>query len=619
MKLMKNMKGPTAIGTSSSSCSSWLIYSEVIVRGLIVAIGLLVSGCAAGTRPQEIGKQPPREAAGADGGAIRVGAPAEEIPAWATKELEAFAAVERCYRDFMKRFAKPDGSTVVTARCGHGNIDDIIEGFFKWDQFILLAASDELREQYVRVWKYHWKYGTDQGWFADGFYVKGYDAEHAGELLPMLWACIELRPDDRELTAVNEATARLLTSPEWFDPRRHLFRYSFVRSRPVDEAWRKKYLEPRWTGECGVNTVYTGCVWLAHLTSGQEKYRKWVLDYCAAWNRAAAANKGVFPYHIDTPSGKLGPGGDGRWWAGTEHEGRRGTASFDYARYGMVTPTRGLRNLPVAAAFLDRGDARHAAGLVSTVKALFANAREGLPPTAYDPEQGGWFRGDKWPHHIPVLLDKAYVLTWDADLRKLIDAYPVDRVKWLEQEFAEWCRFTYCGRGGLAVAEKAFDRARQRAERRMQKAAALAEPKKGDDLTDVTLERVCDFAYVDGAQWGGHNARCGGPSPGSVGYFSESGRRGLPAGVAALVRGVREDSVTLLVCNTNRKPARLLVTGGYYGQHRIKSVSSGGAGVDVNARRVLLELPARSLARLELTLARCAYPPTLTPQTNEGR
>ncbi|MHC4913945.1 MAG: hypothetical protein ACYTGB_00520 [Planctomycetota bacterium] len=586
------------------------------MRRLLVVACLLVSGCLAGAEaPPAVGEK----ASPAAGEPFKVGAQVKEIPAWAEKELAAFAAVERCYRDFMKRYTKPDGSTVVTARCSHGNIDDIIEGFFKWDKFVLLAASDELREQYVRVWKYHWNYGTEKGWFENGFYVKGYDAEHAGELLPMLWACVELRPDDRELTSVNEATAKVLTSPEWFHPERHLFRYSFVRSRPIDEAWRKKYLEPRWVGECGVNTVYAGCVWLAHLTSGQEKYRRWVLDYCTAWNRAAAANKGVFPYHIDTPSGKLGPGGDGRWWAGSRHGDRGGTSSFDYARYGMVTPTRGLRNLPVAAAFLDGGEEKHAAGLVSTVKALFANAKDGLPVAAYDPEQGGWFRGKKWPHHIPVLLDKAFVLTWDPDLRKLMDSYPVEKVRWLEQEFAEWCRFTYCGRGGLEVAEKAFDRAKRRAERRMEKAAALKEPKKGDDLTEVTLERVCDFAYVDGAQWGGHNARCGGPSPGPVGYFDERGRRGLPPGVAALVRNVDEGSVTLLVCNTGGRPVRLLVTGGYYGQHMIGALSCAQVKARLNARRVLLELPAKGLAEVKLGLTRCALKPTLKPQTAEGR
>jgi hypothetical protein len=256
------------------------------------------------------------------------------------------------------------------------------------------------------------------------------------------------------------------------------------------------------------------------------------------------------------------------------------------------------------------------------VKACFANAEKGLPAAAYDPKEGGWFRGKKWPHHIPVLLDKAYVLTWDRELRKLMDGYPLEKVRWLEREFAEWCRFTYCRRGGLEVAEKAFDRAAHRARRRMQKAAALKEPKKGDDLTEVTLERVCDLAYVDGGQWGGHNARCGGPSPGPVGYFAENGRRGLPAGVAALVRHVEKETVRLLLCNTNAKPVRVLITGGYYGQHRIKCWNPTGSRripPSLNARRMLIELPARGLADLTLWLTRCAYLPSLKPQSEKPR
>ncbi len=550
-----------------------------------------------------------QEASRSEATPIRVGTAAKERPAWATKQLAAFAAIEKCYQDFMKRFVKPDGSTVVTARCSHGNIDDIMEGFFKWDKFMLLAASDDLREKYVRVWKYHWKYGTEKRWFADGFYVKGYDAEHAGELLPMLWACLELRPDDRELADLNIATAEVLTRPEWFDHQKGLFKYSWVRSAPIDEAWRQKWLT-RWRGECGVNTIYSSCVWLAYLSSGKEKYRKWVLDYSRAWNAAAKRNKGVFPYHIDTASGKFGPGGDGRWWKGTE----KGTASFDYAGYGFVTPTRGFRNLPVAAAFLDGGKTEHASGLVSTVKAFFANAENGLPASAYDGDKGGWFRGKKWPHHIPVLLDKAYVLTFDPELKKLIAGYPTEKARWLEREMAEWCQFTYCGKGDLSNAEKAFERAKRRAEKRMQKASALKDPRKGDDLTEVTHEYLGDLDYVDGAQWTGHNARCGGPSPGPVGYFSDKGRRGLPPGVAALVRNVEEKSTTVLLANSRGKPVRIILTGGYYGQHRIDAVASAGKRTAVKSRRVLLEVPAGGVAELKLTLVPCAEKPTLTPQ-----
>jgi len=543
---------------------------------------------------------------------VKVGTPQAEVPAWATKELAAFAAIEECYQDFMKRFVREDGSTVVTENLHHGIIDDAMEGFFKWDKFLLLAASDDLREKYIRVWKYHWRFGTEKGWFRDGFYVRGYDAEHAGELLPLLWACLELAPDDKELVETNKAVAEVLTSPTWFHPTNHLFRYGWIRSAPIDEQWRQSWLV-RWRGESAVNTLYVSGVWLAHLTTGEEKYRRWVLDYCNAWNRAARMNNGVFPYQIDTETMQLGPEGDGRWWKGTE-----GTASFDFDRYGTVVASRGWRNLSVAAAFLDGGDPQYAEGLVSTVKTMCAHREDGLPCPAYSPEQGGWYRGSKWPHHIPVLLDKAYVLTWDASLAKLMLEYPVDKVTWLEQEFANWCNFTYNRVGDLAQVEEAFERQVRRARGRMTRAAS-AKPTVGDDLTVVTLETLGNLDYVDGSQWAGHNVRNGGPSAGPVGYFSGTGRRGLPKDVAALVRHTDRQSAALILCNARAEPVRLLVTGGYYGQHRIDSLESGTVRKRINASRIALELAPRSVAEVTLTLARCAYQPTLRPQSEEPK
>lgn len=543
---------------------------------------------------------------------VKVGTTQAQVPAWARKELGAFAAIEECYQDFMQRFVRADGSTVVTENLHHGIIDDAIEGFFKWDKFLLLAASDDLREKYMRVWKYHWRFGTEKGWFANGFYVKGYDAEHAGELLPLLWACVELAPDDKELVATNKAVAEVLISEEWFHPSNHLFRYSWVRSMPIDQRWRESWLS-RWQGESAVNTLYVSGVWLAYLTSGEEKYRQWVLNYCNAWNRAARMNNGIFPYQIDTETMKLGPGGDGRWWKGTER-----TASFDFERYGTVVASRGWRNLPVAAAFLDRGNPAYAQGLVSTVQAMCANRENGLPCPAYSPEKGGWYRGKRWPHHIPTLLDRAYVLTWDPSLAKLMAEYPVEKASWLETQFANWCNFTYNRMGDLTRAEAAFEHAASGAKSRMRKAAD-AKPITGDDLTGASLHRLGDLDYVDGAQWAGHNARNGGPSPGPVGYFDTSGRRGLPQGMAALVRHTGRDVVELLVCNTRSVPVRLLVTGGYYGQHRIDLLKSGGAEKRIDACRVVLELAPDSVAEVTLTLTRCAYQPTLKPQIESPR
>jgi hypothetical protein len=548
---------------------------------------------------------------------IPAGTAFKEIPQWASLELAAFVETEKALSTFFKCFVKTGGATVVSEKVHHGNIDDIIEGFFKWDKFILLAGSDKLRKQYIDVWKYHWQLGLRKEFFKDGFYIKGYDAEHAGELFPMLWACLELSPSDPALIKVNKAFSDLMLQPAWFHPQRHLFRYTWIRSRPIDEPWREKWLVPR-SGESAINPVYSGGVFLAYLVSKENKYRKWVLDYAGAWNQAAKVNQGVFPFHIDTASGKFGPDGDGRWW-----KGGKGDESFDFEKYGMVVASRGWRSLPAAAVLLDQGNSAHAAGLVSTVKAIFANSVDGLPAVGYAKSKGGWYRDKKtWPHHIPALLSKAYELSWDPALLKLIQNYPIDnpKVRWLEKNIATWCLLTYSGKVKPDHLRARFKQLIGSARRRSKKAQDLKDPESGDDITAVSMTFFGGFDYVDGSSWAGHNGRNGGPNLGPVGYFAKSGRRGLPPGIAAAVVSSKKTEVELLICNSNPRKTALVVTGGYYGQHRIETlILNPDALHKVISAKVVLDLAPLSVARIVLKLSRHTENPSLLPVAVESK
>lgn len=547
---------------------------------------------------------------------FRIGGVVQEMPLWAKEELAAFAAMEECYQDFIRRYVLPDGATVVTANCNHGNIDDILEGIFQWDKFVLLAGSDDLRNKFIRIWKYHWRYGCEKDFFRDGFYWKGYDAEHAGELLPMLWACLELSPNDKELIDTNISIVKVLMSEKWFHPTHHLFRYSIIATFPTDNPAQRERFE-KWRGECGINTVYCSGPWLAWLTTGREQYRQWVLNYASAWNRLAKSNNGVFPYHVDTESLKLGPYGDGRWWKGTSG----GTEHFDYAASpGLSTSIRGFRNLPVAAVFADKGNLQHSEGLLSTTKAIyFASATtNGLSTSTCENDNGNLKRG-RWSHDDPVLLDKAYVLTWEASLAHIMANYPKEKTSWLERELIDWFNFTYNRIGDLKLFEEAMKRAQHRARRSMEKAAALKNPLKGDDLSEVTLNKPWDLDYIDGAQWAGQNGRNGGPSPGSIGYFDVGGRRGLPPGIAAVVKHIASDEMEVILYNSNQYPARIAISGGYYGQHLITTITEKNKSFMVNSPIATLELPQNGCSELSIRLKRYEFTPTLTPVERCGK
>ncbi len=552
------------------------------------------------------------------GEAIRVGKAVEEIPAWAKTELANLDKAETALLEFVRRFTGPEGNTLGGENAGHGAIDDRMEGLFRWDRYLVLAGSDDLRLKFLRLWKWCWRYGVGRGIFRHGFYRGSYDAEHACELFPMLWVCMELFPDDAELTAVNRRLADMLSSPTYFHPKNHFLRYSAMNVRltaaTAPQAMRKH------RGDNALNTQYTAGVWLAYLTTGQEKYRKWVLDYSRAWNKAAAGNNGILPFGVETDALKLGPNGNGEWW--------KANAGFGYEDWGMNGSSMGFNSLFTAAVYLDGGDPVHGSGLVSTVKTLFANTDEkGLPPSAYSPKHGGWYRTIKggrtvWPHHIPCMLQRAYVLTWSPEVKKLISKYPIAAVTYREKNLARWNRFTYTGEEKMAFAEGALGGGIKvnRLWKGMIKSARGSQPRGGDSQRDASpVPSRYNLDLIDGGQWAAANGRAGGPSTSEVGYFDRSGRRRLPTGVAALVRHSEKGLIKLYLCNSNGRPVALTLTGGFYGQHRIDAIEAGEVKGKPGARLARLTLAPKSVAELTVRITRCMYVPSLKPQSDVAR
>src|SRR5690606_33532899 len=68
-------------------------------------------------------------------------------------------------------------------------------------------------------------------------------------------------------------------------------------------------------GDVPLNLLSTSLVTHAFLYTGDEKYRRWVLDYTRAWEERALANGGIVPDNVG-PSGAIGECMDGKWWGG---------------------------------------------------------------------------------------------------------------------------------------------------------------------------------------------------------------------------------------------------------------------------------------------------------------
>ena len=103
-------------------------------------------------------------------------------------------------------------------------------------------------------------------------------------------------------------------------------------------------------------------------------------------------------------------------------------------------------------------------------------------------------------------------------------------------------------------------------------------------------------------------------------YFDPNRRRpGLPEDVAALVDTVGETKSAVTLVNTNPvEPAEVIIQGGAYREHALKSVSVVSKSAEADGRTLemagdylKLRLAPGSGARLEISMERFANQPTL--------
>ncbi len=565
-------------------------WSRLAAAGIVALVGL--GGCQANSPSQ-------------------VGAPvgAGELPAWAKAELDEFAALNDFAETALDKFFDPaTGKPIVAFH--HGVADDVVEGVSTWDRFVLNGGSAKVRRGMVNAWQYIYDDLVRSGDFVDGFYAKGYDAEHTGELYQMLFACMEFDPSNAKLVEANRKIADVIID-RCYNRETRLLKHRILDSQGGDSRANNPFVDDM------LNLMYILPAFRAWMTTGDEKYRRWAIEYGTSWNELAAANGGVFPFSVNSRTREVPK----EWW---------GTSSFDYKVYGMIVAGRYLHGWTTALVMMDGGGSRHLSGLNGTLAAMFRQGKEGLPWTRVD--ETGWSRG-RGCWFVPKLADRSYALTFDpAAGQRIRDYYDAataaaakgeDKDAAGEAQFLAWHMFTYFGSFDLDWAAKQFTRGASAYRTRRERIAALvgdALPKTGDQITEQVQSRPIEMGLVDGSYFGMYdNGRAGGPCTASIRYYRSDGTCGLPAGVAALVRRVDKAGLHVLLCNTTAEPVTMDLVGGFYGQHRIDTVADGDMTHRPGGRRFTIVLPARGLADLTLGLTRFAYRPTLTPLTSSAK
>jgi len=589
------------------------------------------------------------------------------MPKWALLQRQIFAVLDTAAIEFADRYTRDDGTLIWrTEWPGMDGSDDPYEGFMNMPLYYALGGAREVYERSRTIWD-----GITWQWTEYGQIHREYDAYydwmHHGESNLFFYFFGLADPDvmkDRQRTrrfagfyngedqeALNwDAQKKLIRSPingsrgprhhqtaeDWsthreildnylppFEDLPGIDRYGMKTPWSDDAVYAeilKRINERQSRGDVPLNLGVTALMTHAFMYTGEEKYRAFVLDYLAAWEERTARNGGIIPDNIGL-SGEIGEYNDGKWWGG--YYGWR----WPHGSFSLLEP---LSIAGMNAAALT-GQMTHLNLLRSQLDMLW-NLRDGslVPNRHYDE---GW-RDFRHPHPMfgvylwAISMDEADAARaergWAGEIFDTVNpAYSSYGQKTagghmgFNGNTAQWFRFM---RGQWPdYPERLLEAnlttiAEQIAKFRSEENDPLTMDHYRESMTIHMWQQLTPMIIEGLTQLtlgGPMHVYHGGLQHARFRYFDPAGQRpGLPAGVAALVDGLRDDGASLTLVNTDVATAReVIVQAGTFGEHDFAGGTLDGVAFAAEGRWLAVRLEAGATARLEVSMRRYVRAP----------
>lgn len=570
--------------------------------------------------------------------------PCPAVPAWALAQRALLQSFDAAGRRFAERYLRPDGSLRWNDEQAHRvRSDAFYEPLHNWPDAYLLGGPTSLLEQASRSWPAITEQLTRYGAIRGGF-DRSTEWFHLSEGAIVLYGLAAAEPQ-RWIEPVTHFADQLL-APSHYDAGSRRFRHPQVEPPDPDRTnypWMpsmkiyglplhdvpgistyddlqdpelaarmgRAMAERMSAGDGPQSLSATTLITMAHLITGEERYRTWVLDYVGAWLERADANDGIPPDSVG-PGGEIGATLGGRWWGGMYGW----TWPHGFYNIGMASVVAGTNALLLSGdesylelprRLMDRlyamGEQRELDWDAMSLPhrwqdrwMAFADAppRTFVVPYRHGPQ--GWF-----DHQPPMLALPTTVWAASAhqeDWQRLDHLHEQSGYDWRTVlpfrgkdeagHEAPWLRF-------LAGANPDYP------ERAMQNALAMVHHRLDLIETDARdLDHLGDdafapengrFAYDPKHHATGYNPvlteallqlTTGSPQriynsgvPVSQLHYADplTGRPGLPPEIAALVRTVTSDRVVVELVHTGTEATReVTVRAGGYGEHRFTGV-----------------------------------------------
>ncbi len=605
-------------------------------------------------------------------GIISVTASVQETPPeWAVMQRHLIRTIEKAAPVFLNRFTGRGGTLY-----NYGEWDDVFEMFYNWSLFYAIGADEQIFEWAIRQYNVATRQGTildshkstresffvrepslykefsrAKDWFhiSEGI-VAFYDLAVGDPTIPenidraKRFAGFYMNEDpetpnyDPEYKIIRgAATGSDGPAVNHYDAEYnisygHASLYPFVKE--VEKDWNKNperrkelielYNEIVTPCDVPVNLCATGLVTNAYLYTGEEKYKKWVLEYVNAWMERIKENNGILPDNIGL-TGKIGEYRNGQWWGGLYGWSAR------YSNH-MI-----LASLTVAAecAYMLSGDPKYLDLLRSQLNLILDNAitsKEGQILVPYKYGQDGWadFR-------IMNARDLAHL--WHASMN-IDDWKLIERVK--QESNFDWnpvlsisdrCAgatensrlMYYAGENPdwpLKILKADYQEVVRRVEFILNDSRDI-NTLYSDDLhvNNPVITKGLQQVTMGAPQ----TIYNGGLLRARVRYFDiDRARPGLPLDVSALVEGLEANRTVVHLVNISAFETRkLIVQAGAFGEHEFTEVKFTEKSKDANGKVVMteksiplnrkcfeVELPPATSIRLDIGMRRFVNKPS---------
>jgi len=561
-------------------------------------------------------------------------------PTWALLERELLNSSSEACKLFYDTYFDERGWLLCVERWGGDDgPDDAIENCNDWPILHALGGSDAVRKLYLKAWEGHLRQytlakTTKVPFARDGMYYKEFpvmfDWLHHAEGLTVFQMQGLSHPSDAQFQKRARRFAGFYLNEDEgapnYDARHKIIRSMFNGSRgpllrkatALDWAGDPIEIKNRFklghgeesyeqmlahfkdyndiVGDHPQNLMATSLALTAYASTGEAKYKNWILEYVGAWRQRILDNDGVIPTNIGL-DGKIGSEAGGKWYGGV----------YGWAFTVEVPQTgkpahRNSHHLGLAGfgtAYLLTGDDRWLDPWRKMIDKINAQGKKSGEKMTYPHMYGdkGWyeFKEEKYRHGAEEIW---YWSMKDDDLKRL----PQDNwIAFLQGKNPNYPEDTF--RNDLELLRRKV--------KGIKEDNSTADTRLADDSMRLNPASMANLVRL--AMGGIHQGNRTLVLHTRVRYFdSEKRRPGLPADVAALVEQMTADRTVVTLVNVSPVHQRkVIVQAGSYGEHEFTTATAEAKTLKVNGQHLEVILEPGAGARIELGTKRYSHPPTL--------